>query len=152
MKRFARVEPIGIEHGTVLILEGGLRVECTTFRREGAYSDARRPDHVDVHATTRSRTWRAATSPSTRWRSTPTRASCSTRTAARSTSSAACCARSAIRVARFREDALRPLRVARFAATLEMEPEPAHAPGARRGARIAPRRGGGARARRSSTG
>jgi tRNA nucleotidyltransferase (CCA-adding enzyme) len=47
MARFARVEPIGIEHGTVLVLEGGTRFECTTFRRESGYADARHPDRVE---------------------------------------------------------------------------------------------------------
>jgi putative nucleotidyltransferase with HDIG domain len=46
MARFTRVEPIGLAHGTVLILEPGVRVECTTMRREGAYRDARHPDSV----------------------------------------------------------------------------------------------------------
>lgn len=46
MARFTRVEPIGLKHGTVLVLEGGLRLEVTTFRREGAYPDARHPEHV----------------------------------------------------------------------------------------------------------
>src|SRR5205085_4242149 len=40
-RRFERVEPIGIAHGTVLIVRDGLQLECTTFRREGAYADAR---------------------------------------------------------------------------------------------------------------
>jgi tRNA nucleotidyltransferase (CCA-adding enzyme) len=45
--RFPRVEPIGIAHGTVLVIEDGLALECTTLRREGAYGDARRPDRVE---------------------------------------------------------------------------------------------------------
>lgn len=44
--RFARVEPIGEAHGTLLVLERGLELEVTTFRREGAYADARHPDAV----------------------------------------------------------------------------------------------------------
>ncbi len=38
--------PTGLQHGTVTVKteEGG--VEVTTFRRDGAYSDSRRPDHV----------------------------------------------------------------------------------------------------------
>jgi tRNA nucleotidyltransferase (CCA-adding enzyme) len=39
----------GIQHGTVTIVTGkgvDSHVEVTTFRGEGAYSDARRPDHV----------------------------------------------------------------------------------------------------------
>ena len=47
---FRRTIPTGIEHGTVTVMSGrGPRrtaVEVTTFRGEGAYSDARRPDQV----------------------------------------------------------------------------------------------------------
>src|SRR5262249_5513237 len=49
---FTRVEGVGERHGTVLVLERGepgepdLQLECTTFRREGEYADARRPDAV----------------------------------------------------------------------------------------------------------
>ena len=37
----------GLKHGTVTVFNGGLPVEVTTFRREGIYSDHRRPDRVD---------------------------------------------------------------------------------------------------------
>ena len=47
---FRRTIPTGIQHGTVTVMagHGGERigVEVTTFRGEGAYSDARRPDQV----------------------------------------------------------------------------------------------------------
>jgi tRNA nucleotidyltransferase (CCA-adding enzyme) len=46
---FKRTVPTGLQHGTVTIVTGkGIdsHVEVTTFRGEGAYSDARRPDHV----------------------------------------------------------------------------------------------------------
>ncbi len=49
MVLFPRHAPTGIEHGTVMVLTGGReedKVEVTTFRGEGAYSDARRPDSV----------------------------------------------------------------------------------------------------------
>ncbi|MBA3463001.1 MAG: hypothetical protein H0T46_23800 [Deltaproteobacteria bacterium] len=49
MALFPRTIPTGIQHGTVTIVTGrGLasHVEVTTFRGEGAYTDARRPDHV----------------------------------------------------------------------------------------------------------
>ena len=36
----------GLRHGTVTVVCRGLPVEVTTFRREGAYSDHRRPDRV----------------------------------------------------------------------------------------------------------
>src|SRR5262249_49847788 len=50
-KVFTRTIPTGIAHGTVTVLvrdpqRGPIPVEVTTFRGEGAYSDARRPDHV----------------------------------------------------------------------------------------------------------
>ena len=46
MALFARTIPTGIEHGTVTVLEQGRTFEVTTFRSEGTYSDARRPDDV----------------------------------------------------------------------------------------------------------
>jgi tRNA nucleotidyltransferase (CCA-adding enzyme) len=49
MALFPRTIPTGLQHGTVTIVTGrGVHshVEVTTFRGEGAYTDARRPDHV----------------------------------------------------------------------------------------------------------
>lgn len=49
MALFRRTVPTGIQHGTVTVVTGrGIdsHVEVTTFRGEGAYTDARRPDHV----------------------------------------------------------------------------------------------------------
>src|SRR4051812_23121473 len=46
---FRRTVPTGLAHGTITVITGtGVEshVEVTTFRGEGAYSDARRPDHV----------------------------------------------------------------------------------------------------------
>jgi putative nucleotidyltransferase with HDIG domain len=122
--RFDRVEPIGFQHGTVLILEGGLEIECTTFRREGAYSDARRPDQVMFTSDPledldrRDLTVNAmAFDPSTGRLLDPH-------------GGALDLERRVLRavgdpLARFREDALRPIRAARLAATLEMEPDEA---------------------------
>ncbi len=45
-QRFDSVDPIGEVHGTMLVRRGEVAVECTTFRREGDYSDARHPDSV----------------------------------------------------------------------------------------------------------
>jgi tRNA nucleotidyltransferase (CCA-adding enzyme) len=122
-RKFARVEPIGLRHGTVLIVEGALQVECTTFRREGAYSDARRPDRVDFTTdpledldrrdlTVNAIAWDPAA-----------------RTLLDPHEGALDLERRRLRavgepMARFREDALRPLRAARLAAVLEMEPDP----------------------------
>lgn len=38
--------PTGLKHGTVTVRTGETRVEVTTFRRDGTYSDHRRPDAV----------------------------------------------------------------------------------------------------------
>jgi tRNA nucleotidyltransferase (CCA-adding enzyme) len=46
---FRHTHPTGIDHGTITVVTGKgkeTHVEVTTFRGEGAYSDARRPDHV----------------------------------------------------------------------------------------------------------
>lgn len=49
MKLFRHTIPTGVQHGTVTVVTGRgkhTHVEVTTFRGEGAYSDARRPDEV----------------------------------------------------------------------------------------------------------
>ena len=43
---FARTLPTGLKYGTVSVLSEGKWLEVTTFRAEGAYQDARRPDEV----------------------------------------------------------------------------------------------------------
>ncbi len=37
---------VGIRHGTVTVLSGGMPVEATTYRADGAYPDHRRPESV----------------------------------------------------------------------------------------------------------
>ncbi len=44
---FNKVIPTGIKHGTVTVMVGNRPFEVTTLRGEGAYSDGRRPDHVE---------------------------------------------------------------------------------------------------------
>ena len=122
MERFTRVEPIGLRHGTVLILEDGVRVECTTFRREGAYSDARRPDQVSFtedpleDLDRRDLTVNAlAYDPASGILLDPHEGALDLeRRRLRAVGDP---------LTRFREDALRPLRAARLAATLEMKPD-----------------------------
>ncbi|WP_239584127.1 CCA tRNA nucleotidyltransferase [Aquibacillus albus] len=46
LKLFAKVIPVGIEHGTVIVRYKKESFEVTTFRVEGDYSDYRHPDHV----------------------------------------------------------------------------------------------------------
>lgn len=43
---FPNTIDVGIEHGTVLVINRGEPIEVTTYRTEGTYSDARRPDEV----------------------------------------------------------------------------------------------------------
>ena len=121
-RRFAHVVPTGLPHGTVTLLEGDWAVECTTFRREGAYSDARRPDRVEFtddpeadlgrrDLTVNAMAWDPASGE-----------------LLDPHGGALDLERRILRavgdpLARFREDALRPLRVARFTATLEIEPD-----------------------------
>ncbi len=38
---------IGLKHGTITVLSGGIPVETTTFRKETTYSDHRHPDGVE---------------------------------------------------------------------------------------------------------
>ena len=42
-----RTVPTGLKHGTVTVLWGSRSLEITTYRRDGTYSDHRRPDGVD---------------------------------------------------------------------------------------------------------
>jgi len=43
---FKKTVDVGIEHGTVLILDEGEPIEVTSYRTESTYSDFRRPDEV----------------------------------------------------------------------------------------------------------
>ncbi len=119
--RFADAAPTGLPHGTVTVVLDGHVVECTTFRREGPYGDARRPDRVDFtddpeadlgrrDLTVNAMAWDPVAGE-----------------LLDPHGGALDLERRVLRAVgdpllRFREDALRPLRAARFAATLEMEP------------------------------
>lgn len=43
---FPKYVPVGIEHGTVIVIEKGINYEITTFRTESEYVDFRRPSEV----------------------------------------------------------------------------------------------------------
>ncbi|WP_107841510.1 CCA tRNA nucleotidyltransferase [Metasolibacillus meyeri] len=43
---FQHTIDVGIEHGTVLVLDEGEPIEVTTYRTDGLYTDHRRPDEV----------------------------------------------------------------------------------------------------------
>ncbi|MCB9839052.1 MAG: CCA tRNA nucleotidyltransferase [Phycisphaeraceae bacterium] len=44
---FRRVNEVGASFGVMLVRVRGVTVEVATFRREGGYTDRRRPDHVE---------------------------------------------------------------------------------------------------------
>lgn len=46
MSIFPKTVPVGIAHGTVIVIERGVSYEVTTFRKEGRYEDYRRPKDV----------------------------------------------------------------------------------------------------------
>ncbi|WP_411953314.1 CCA tRNA nucleotidyltransferase [Alkalibacillus sp. S2W] len=46
MSLFKKTVPVGVEHGTVLVLHGNDGYEVTTYRVESDYSDFRRPESV----------------------------------------------------------------------------------------------------------
>lgn len=47
MRIFKKTVPTGIKHGTVTVIHGGEPIEVTTFRTEGGYSDSRHPDSTE---------------------------------------------------------------------------------------------------------
>lgn len=114
--------PTGLKHGTVTVPLPSGPCEVTTFRVESGYSDARRPDQVvftaDIEKDLARRDFTVnaiAWDPASReeWDPFAGRGDIQARTL-RAVGDP---------VARFREDGLRPLRAARFAATLEFEVE-----------------------------
>ncbi len=46
MQLFEKTVPTGVKHGTVTVIYGGYSAEVTTYRSDGKYSDSRRPDSV----------------------------------------------------------------------------------------------------------
>ena len=121
-QKLARVVPTGPAHGTVTIVEAEWDIECTTFRREGPYGDARRPDRVEfTQDPEEDLARRDLTVNAMAWD--PVEGELLD-----PFGGALDLERRVLRavgdpLARFQEDALRPLRAARFTATLEMEPD-----------------------------
>jgi tRNA nucleotidyltransferase (CCA-adding enzyme) len=125
---FPRTIPTGVQHGTVTVMIGRgdrrIGVEVTTFRGEGAYSDARRPDSVtfgvplDEDLARRDLVVNAiAFDPITGEIHDPF--------GGRADLAARILRAVGDPVARFTEDGLRVLRAVRFAATLEFALDPA---------------------------
>jgi tRNA nucleotidyltransferase (CCA-adding enzyme) len=124
IRLFPRAIPTGIEHGTVSVLVHGVAYEVTTLRGETTYSDGRRPDSVvfvktiEEDLARRDFTVNAiAIDPVARtlidpWQGLRDLDARSIRAVGDP-------------LARFSEDGLRPLRAARFCATLQFEIDPA---------------------------
>ncbi|HEY7728535.1 MAG TPA: HD domain-containing protein [Candidatus Eisenbacteria bacterium] len=119
---FPRVVPTGLPHGTVTVLTDGGSCEVTTFRTEHGYADARHPDHVafveDIETDLSRRDF---TVNAIAWDPIAGRV-------VDPFDGRADLSRRLVRcvgdpLERFREDGLRPIRAARFAATLEFELE-----------------------------
>ena len=123
-RTFARVAPTGIAHGTVSVLMNDAAYEVTTLRGEATYSDGRRPDSVvfvktiEEDLSRRDFTINAiAIDPLARtlidpWHGIEDLEAHLIRAVGDP-------------VLRFSEDGLRPLRAARFSATLDCEIDPA---------------------------
>ena len=119
---FPRVVPTGLKHGTVTVLTAAGPCEVTTFRVERGYTDARHPDEVEfVDSVEADLARRDFTVNAIAWDPVAGRL-------VDPFGGARDLERRLIRcvgdpLERFREDGLRPIRAARFAATLEFEVE-----------------------------
>jgi len=124
LRLFPGAVPTGLKHGTVTVLLGSGPSEVTTFRVEAGYSDARRPDRVtftdDLEADLARRDF---TVNAMAWD--PIAGREVDPFGGRADVGARLLRAVGDPRVRFREDGLRPIRAARFAATLEFEIEPA---------------------------
>lgn len=120
---FPGAVPTGLKHGTVTVLLASGPCEVTTFRIESDYSDARRPDRVEFTGNVeRDLARRDFTVNAIAW---DPIAGVEWDPFGGRDDLARCTLRAVgDPVIRFREDGLRPVRAARFAATLEFDVEP----------------------------
>jgi tRNA nucleotidyltransferase (CCA-adding enzyme) len=123
MALFPRAIPTGLKHGTVTVLLPSGPCEVTTFRIESAYSDARRPDAVEFTSDVeRDLARRDFTVNAIAWD--PVAGEEWDPFGGRDDLAGRTLRAVGDPVTRFREDGLRPIRAARFAATLEFDVEP----------------------------
>jgi putative nucleotidyltransferase with HDIG domain len=124
LRLFPGAVPTGLKHGTVTVVLGSGPCEVTTFRTEEGYSDARRPDRVtftdDLGADLARRDF---TVNAMAWD--PIAGREVDPFGGRADIEARLLRAVGDPRTRFQEDGLRPVRAARFAATLEFEIEPA---------------------------
>lgn len=120
---FERTVAVGISFGVVVVLDGDLQIEVATFREERGYSDRRRPDEIRyaadpaVDARRRDFTCNALFLD-------PLDGRLIDPTGGASDLAAGLLRTVGEPAERFREDGLRLLRMARFAASLALEPAP----------------------------
>jgi len=127
---FPHAKGVGRAFGTMLVVHGGVPVQVTTFRSERGYSDSRRPDHVQFGA--------SATEDAARRDFTcnalfldPLSGELFDPTGGREDLERRILRCVGDPVERFREDGLRLLRLARFAADLDLTPAEETLAGAR---------------------
>lgn len=121
---FPHAVPTGLEHGTVTLPDPGGAIEVTSYRSEEGYSDARRPDRVTFGATLAGDlTRRDFTVNALAYD--PRAGVLLDGTGGRADLAARLLRAVGDPRARFREDALRPLRAARLAAVLGFTLDPA---------------------------
>jgi len=124
MKLFKRTIPTGVQHGTVTVIESGVHVEVTTYRGEGAYTDARRPDSVTFGVPlTRDLERRDFTVNAMAWD--PHNQRLVDPHDGQGDLAAGLLRAVGDPADRFREDGLRVMRAVRFVATLELDLDPA---------------------------
>lgn len=121
---FERVIATGIEHGTVTVLSGGMSIEVTTYRVDGAYADGRRPEAVTFTRSLREDLARRDfTINAMAWD--PDAAQLEDPFGGAEDLRRGLVRAVGVPSARFQEDGLRALRAVRFAAVLAFEIDPA---------------------------
>jgi tRNA nucleotidyltransferase/poly(A) polymerase len=120
---FPSTVPVGKAFGTILILQDGLPVEHTTFRTESGYSDRRRPDKVEFGRSVEEDSARRDFTCNALYLDPVSGENADPQ------GGLADLERGVLRCvgdarARFQEDGLRLVRMARFAGALDLEPAP----------------------------